>query len=127
MAGYIFWTAVLATLGVLGAGAVLFMRAYLGGTNTSAMLFRPKAARRLEVIDYASLDGRRKLVLIRRDDVEHLLLTGGPVDVVIETGIATTGTRAAATTPSEPHAARRTPTLSRGREPDDPLPGAPEL
>ena len=26
-------------------------------------------------------------VLIRRDDVEHLLMTGGPVDVVIETGI----------------------------------------
>ena len=24
---------------------------------------------------------------IRRDDVEHLIMTGGPVDVVIETGI----------------------------------------
>jgi hypothetical protein len=30
----------------------------------------------------------RRLVLIRRDDVEHLIMTGGPVDVVIETGIA---------------------------------------
>jgi hypothetical protein len=25
---------------------------------------------------------------VRRDVVEHLILTGGPVDVVIETGIA---------------------------------------
>jgi formyltetrahydrofolate deformylase len=29
------------------------------------------------------VDGRRRLVLIRRDDVEHLIMTGGPVDVVI--------------------------------------------
>ncbi len=33
------------------------------------------------------IDGGRKLVLIRRDDVEHLLLIGGPIDLVIETGI----------------------------------------
>jgi hypothetical protein len=39
-------------------------------------------------MEQASVDGRRKLVLIRRDDVEHLIMTGGPVDVVIETGIA---------------------------------------
>jgi hypothetical protein len=26
-------------------------------------------------------------VLVRRDNVEHLIMTGGPVDVVIETGI----------------------------------------
>ncbi len=26
-------------------------------------------------------------MLIRRDNVEHLIMTGGPVDVVIETGI----------------------------------------
>ena len=34
------------------------------------------------------MDRTRRLVLIRRDDVEHLIMTGGPVDVVIETGIA---------------------------------------
>ena len=39
-------------------------------------------------MEQASVDSRRKLVLIRRDDVEHLIMTGGPVDVVIETGIA---------------------------------------
>lgn len=34
-----------------------------------------------------SIDGRRKLLLIRRDEVEHLVMTGGPVDVVVESGI----------------------------------------
>ena len=33
------------------------------------------------------MEGGRKLLLVRRDDVEHLILVGGPVDVVIETGI----------------------------------------
>ena len=39
------------------------------------------------MVDQANVDGRRRLVLIRRDDIEHLIMTGGPVDVVIETGI----------------------------------------
>ena len=43
--------------------------------------------RRLAVVEIASVDARRKLILLRRDDVEHLIMTGGPVDVLIETGI----------------------------------------
>ena len=39
------------------------------------------------MVEQATVDSRRRLVLIRRDDVEHLIMTGGPVDVVIETGI----------------------------------------
>src|SRR5487761_2238092 len=42
---------------------------------------------RLAVIDAATVDGRRRLVLIRRDNVEHLLMIGGPTDVVIEPNI----------------------------------------
>jgi flagellar biogenesis protein FliO len=42
---------------------------------------------RLAVIDAAMVDGRRRLVLIRRDNVEHLLIIGGPTDVVIEQSI----------------------------------------
>jgi flagellar protein FliO/FliZ len=126
MESYIFWTVMLAVLAVLGAGAAVFVRAYLGGTSPSALLFKPKAERRLEVVDYAALDSRRKLVLIRRDDVEHLLMTGGPVDVVIETGI-TTGPRPAVATPGEPAAARRTPQFGLSKGPADPPPGLPQL
>jgi flagellar protein FliO/FliZ len=39
---------------------------------------------RLAVIDQATVDSRRRLVLIRRDNIEHLLMIGGPTDVVIE-------------------------------------------
>src|SRR6202022_3007647 len=43
---------------------------------------------RLAVVDAANVDGRRKLVLIRRDNLEHLVLIGGPSDVLIEPNIA---------------------------------------
>jgi flagellar protein FliO/FliZ len=42
---------------------------------------------RLAIIDSASFEGSRRLILIRRDDVEHLLMIGGPTDVVVETNI----------------------------------------
>lgn len=43
--------------------------------------------KRLSVIDAAVVDSRRRVVLIRRDNVEHLVLIGGPTDVVIESRI----------------------------------------
>lgn len=43
--------------------------------------------RRLAVIDTLSVDQKRQLLIIRRDDVEHLVLIGGPQDLVVETGI----------------------------------------
>ncbi len=50
-----------------------------------------KAARnrvpRLSITDSATVDDKRYLVLVRRDNVEHLVLIGGPTDVVVETNI----------------------------------------
>jgi flagellar protein FliO/FliZ len=43
--------------------------------------------RRLSVVDHLQVDARRQLLIVRRDNVEHLILTGGPQDVVVETGI----------------------------------------
>ncbi len=42
---------------------------------------------RLAVMDATAVDSHRRLVLVRRDDVEHLILIGGPTDVVVEQGI----------------------------------------
>src|ERR1044072_8325636 len=42
---------------------------------------------RLAVIDAAAVDGRRRLVLVRRDNVENLLMIGGPSDIVVEPNI----------------------------------------
>ena len=44
------------------------------------------ARERLGVVETAIVDQTR-LVLVRRDDVEHLIIVGGPVDMVVETGI----------------------------------------
>jgi hypothetical protein len=43
---------------------------------------------RLQVLDAAAVDARRRLVLVRRDDVEHLIMIGGPTDIVIESRIS---------------------------------------
>jgi len=40
---------------------------------------------RVSVRDVVHVDERRRLVLIRRDNIEHLLLTGGDTDLVVET------------------------------------------
>jgi len=57
------------------------------GGGTFATNGRTGRQPRLSVMDAAAVDSRRKLVLIRRDDVEHLLLIGGPTDVVVEQNI----------------------------------------
>jgi len=86
---------VLFIAGLLTIGGVL-LRGYLTGEASSSLLssglFAPKPPqKRLDVVDQTTIDGRRRLILIRRDNVEHLIMTGGPVDVVIETSIASTG------------------------------------
>jgi flagellar protein FliO/FliZ len=43
--------------------------------------------KRLSVVDTVSIDTRRQLIIVRRDNVEHLILTGGPQDLVIESDI----------------------------------------
>jgi flagellar protein FliO/FliZ len=52
------------------------------GTNTN----RGRMPR-LAVIDAAAVDGRRRLVLVRRDNIEHLIMIGGPTDIVVESNI----------------------------------------
>ncbi len=66
--------------------AVLAVLRRFGGGGSAVSGARSRQPR-LSVMDAAAVDGRRKLVLIRRDDVEHLLLIGGPTDVVVEQNI----------------------------------------
>ncbi|MGO4685645.1 flagellar biosynthetic protein FliO [Hyphomicrobium sp. 2TAF46] len=128
MENYIFWTFMLGILAVISVGAAVFLRAYLTGTAPSAILFRPKGERRLEVVDHTSVDNRRKLILIRRDDVEHLIMTGGPVDVVIETGIKSQGALGHPTAEGSSEAAAAPPPIRRapffGRSSDAANPAA---
>jgi Flagellar biosynthesis protein, FliO len=65
--------------------------------------FSPRVAgrrgQRLGISEYYEIDKSRRLVLVRRDNVEHLILIGGGEDLVIEPGI-TASSIAAAYTPA---------------------------
>jgi hypothetical protein len=90
-----FFIAFLIVLGLIGVTAWIVRR--FGGERLGAATARGRQPR-LAVIDAAAVDGRRRLILIRRDNVEHLLMIGGPTDVVIEPNIV----RAAAATRESP-------------------------
>ena len=96
---WLFFFVFIAALIVVGG---LLLRGYLAtGSVTgsiSSTFFGPRPQKRLEVTDHANVDGRRRLVLVRRDNVEHLIMIGGPVDVVVETGIGES--RASSSRPS---------------------------
>lgn len=49
-----------------------------------------RGKRRLSIQEVLSLDGKRRLVLLKRDGIEHLLLLGINEDLLVETGIAPT-------------------------------------
>ncbi|MBA3519277.1 MAG: flagellar biosynthetic protein FliO, partial [Rhizobiales bacterium] len=42
---------------------------------------------RLQIVESTVVDARRRLVLVRRDDVEHLIMIGGPADLVVENAV----------------------------------------
>lgn len=74
-----------------------------------------KADRRLHILETLVIDPRRRLVLVRRDDAEHLLLLGGTTDTVVERGIE--GPAAAqAPFPSSPALALGAPAGENGDE-----------
>ena len=90
MADVLYYLFLFALLAALAVGAAWAIRSYMNGVSPVAAIFGPRPERRLAVVEQAAVDGRRRLLLLRRDDVEHLIMTGGPVDVVIETGIQAT-------------------------------------
>lgn len=62
---------------------------------------------RLAVQDATPVDSHRRLVLVRRDDVEHLILIGGNTDIVVEQNIRPHGTPARPLREAEPMQERR--------------------
>jgi hypothetical protein len=48
---------------------------------------------RIGVLESIAVDARRRLVLVRRDDVEHLVMIGGPSEFVVESNIGRSGAR----------------------------------
>lgn len=48
---------------------------------------RPRVSRRLSVVESLPVDARHRLILVRRDEVEHLVMLGAGGDSLIESGI----------------------------------------
>jgi flagellar protein FliO/FliZ len=74
---------------------------------------------RLAVVDAFDIDRQRKLLLLRRDGVEHLVMIGGPNDVLIEATIrrvAAQPTRTAAPGLPEPAGPAGIPPSAKQRE-----------
>jgi flagellar protein FliO/FliZ len=80
-----FLLALIAVVVLLAAFAFIARRLGLAGRATGGK-------RRLAIIEVTPLDGKRRLVLLRRDDTEHLVLLSGESATVIESGIAAPAT-----------------------------------
>jgi flagellar protein FliO/FliZ len=73
----------LAVVLALIAAATWLARRYLG----SAMMAGLSGRRRLAVSESIMLDGKSRLFLVRRDNIEHLLVLGPAGSAVVESGI----------------------------------------
>ncbi len=66
-------------LGLLVVGTII-SRAFRKRT-------RGRTGMRLGIVEYLEIDENRRLVLVQRDETEHLLLIGGQHDLLVEGGI----------------------------------------
>ena len=79
-----FFIAFIVVFALIGAAAWLLRR--FGANRLGGAAARGRQPR-LAVIEHGQVDGRRKLVIVRRDNVEHLIMIGGPTDILIEANI----------------------------------------
>jgi hypothetical protein len=85
---------VLVALGLILALIILYviLRLFRGrGDGGTFVVGGRNRKPRLAVMDATAIDNYRRLVLVRRDDVEHLILIGGSADVVVERDIRAAG------------------------------------
>ena len=93
-----FLLALVFVLGLIVALAWAARRFGFGG-NLVAMKGR---STRLAVVESVMLDAKRRLVLVRRDDREHLLILGPAGETVVESGIGLSALPAAVATKEQP-------------------------
>ncbi len=124
------------------AALIIFLIRYLSNSQLGQKMARGRQPR-LSIVEATNMDGRRKLVIIRRDHVEHLIMIGGPNDVLIETGFQRTqnlAPQAPITQPDDkpteralalpvrpsirPPAAPATPVQAPAAQRDSPMPAA---
>jgi len=76
---------------------------------------------RLGIVEAMQLEDKRRIVLIRRDNVEHLIMIGGENDLVIEQGIQRSVQQVRTATPSpQPAASTSQPATAAAQIRPDP-------
>jgi flagellar protein FliO/FliZ len=82
--GYLKFVLALAfVIGLIGLLSYLIKRFGMGAIAP----YRKGGKRRLAVVEVTAVDTKRRLVLLRRDDTEHLVLLGANSELLIESGI----------------------------------------
>lgn len=82
---------------------------------------------RIAILASTVVDERRRLVLLRRDNVEHLVLIGGPTDVVVESNIGLPRTQAPQQSPQQSPQQRAPGAPQRPTAPQAQAPAAPAM
>ena len=59
------------------------------------------AARRLSIVEVLSVDAKRRLILVKRDDAEYLILLGPTSDLLVDSSIRPTQPAALVPTPPQ--------------------------
>jgi len=83
---------------VAAIAGVAFLLVVLAVLHFRYRIFRRRKARgraksttlggsRIEILETKVIDANRKFVLLRCDDIEHLVMVGGPADVVVENDV----------------------------------------
>jgi flagellar protein FliO/FliZ len=86
------------------------------------------APARIRIAEVVPVDDRRRLVLVRRDDVEHLVMIGGANDLVIEAAIRRApAARPAAAEPAAAEPRRPPPSSAPAAPPARTEPSLPRL
>ena len=76
-----YFAALLLVLGLIGAAGLATRKFGLPGFT------KPAATRRIHIVETLMLSPRQKIAIIRRDDVEHLVMITPAGATVIESGI----------------------------------------
>ncbi|WP_022731891.1 FliO/MopB family protein [Thalassospira lucentensis] len=80
-----FVAALIFVLGIIGVFALIARRFVPGARNIN----RRGIKRRLSIVEVVPVDTKRRLVLLKRDDTEHLVLLGPNGDMIVERNIGT--------------------------------------
>lgn len=85
-----YFAALLLVLGLIGAAGLATRKFGVPGISA------PKAKRRLQIVETLMLSPRQRFLILRRDDVEHLVMVTPSGASVLETGIVPPPAEAAA-------------------------------